>query len=117
MSAEPSTNGTAPDDFKLKLAELKDIHGEVFVLRQSGVRVVCRLPKSEEYDRFRDELEKERGKKPIQAIERVFRQTCVWPPKDELAVILEKRQGLALTFGNAILEQAGIGEGCAVEKA
>lgn len=110
-------NGHTDDPFELELAKAKEKHGEVYVFKAVGVRVICRLPTEEEYDRWKDDLEKERGKKPVTATERVFRQTCVYPPKAELAGILERRRGLALTFGNAILEQAGITEGCSVEKA
>lgn len=115
---ETETRGNgAPDAFGQKLAELKDKHGEVYKLKHAGVTVICRLPTEDEYDRWKDELEKERGKKPVTATERIFRQTCLYPEKADLSAILEKKRGLALTFGNAILELAGIGEGCSVEKA
>ncbi len=97
-------------DFDSRLAELQAKHGddaEVYPLEAAGVRVICRTPSEAEMDRFESEMEKEKGKRPIHAVKKIFRQCCLYPEAAELASIIKKKPGLPLTFGQAVLTHAG----------
>lgn len=97
-------------DFDSKLAELQAKHSddaEVYPLEAAGAKVICRTPNEGEMAAFEAEMEKERGKRPIHAVKKLFRQCCLHPAGDELAAMLKKKPGLPLTFGQAVLTHAG----------
>lgn len=98
-------------------AKLRAEHGDATRLEACGVVAYVRVPSSDEWDRFQDELSDSKDKrKTIRAGGKLFRATCVHPPTEELGELLRKRPGLALTFGNGCAEAAGVSENCSVEK-
>ncbi len=107
--------------FEEKLAELKVEYAskdaDVFSLEAAGVKVICRTPSDGEMAAFETEMEKEKGKRPIAATKKLFRQALLHPPLSELEPILKRKPGLALTFGSAILSEAGFLEESLVARA
>jgi hypothetical protein len=105
--------------FEEKLAELKAAHedAEVFALEAAGVKVICRTPKEGELARFEAEMEKDKGKRPLDATKKLFRQCCLHPSLEELTPQLKRKPGLALSFGSAILTEAGFLEESMVTRA
>jgi hypothetical protein len=96
--------------FEEKLAELKAEHADadVFVLEAAGVKVICRTPNEAEMSRLESEMEREKGRRPIEATKRLFRQCLLHPTLAELAPDLKRKPGLAMTFGGAVLSAAGV---------
>lgn len=97
-------------DFDSKLKSLQAEIGdeaEVYPLEAAGVKVICRTPNEHEMDRLEAEMEKDKGKR-LQAVKKLFRQCCLYPSAEELARIFKKKPGLPLTFGQAVMTQAGI---------
>ena len=86
-------------------------HGEVHILKIAGLRACVRLPKDEEYDRWKDDCEKEKGRKPIGATEKIFRQCCLYPELSDI------KRGFYVTLGNSVLELYGVHDSDKVEKA
>ena len=107
------------DDFKAKVAEIKARHGDVYVLTFEDARVVVRPPSIADYDMLKAEIEKEKGSKPVTAIEKLFRKCVLYPElgSPELEAMLARRPGLSATFGRRCAELAGLGESCDMEKA
>jgi hypothetical protein len=87
------------------IEKLKAEHGEIHLLRASGVEVVVKAPGRAQWKRFRAYVADERRRPD--AVETLLRDCVVHPDAAALDAILEKRPGLAETFGNQVVELAG----------
>jgi hypothetical protein len=85
--------------------KLKAEHGELHLLRASGAEVVVKPPSRAQWKRFRAYVADERRRPD--AVESLLRDCVVYPDAAALDGILEKRPGLAETFGNQVVELAG----------
>ncbi len=93
-----------PDDIE----KLKSAHGEIRQLEKEGYHVIIRPPKRQEWKRFRTAAADER--KRADALEILFRDCCVYPEKEAVEEMLNRRPGLAEVFGGEAMEFAGGGK-------
>jgi hypothetical protein len=94
--------------------EVKAKHGEAFLLEAADEAVVAVRPSREVWKRFRLEIlddNKQGG-----AMENLVRSCVVLPDKAQFDALLNKKPGLAESFGKLIAELAGSG-GTATKKA
>lgn len=91
------------------IQKLKAEHGDdLYILEACGHEVVVRAPSRPEWKRFR--AAQADPAKRIDAQEQLLRGCCVAPGSGDLSALLEKRPGLAETFGIELTEIAGLAE-------
>ncbi len=90
------------------LGELKAQHGEVHVLGGSGELVVVKPPTRAAWKRFKTWLSDDRRK--ADAFEALLVDCIVFPSRDEVDKMLDRKPALAEAFGNKLFELAGGGE-------
>lgn len=76
--------------------------------------VICKAPSRAEFKRFRT-MWNDGGQQRAQAFETLLYGCAVYPDRKGLADLLDRRPGLAETFGSSLASWAGLGEE-AVEK-
>lgn len=94
------------DELKEKL---KAQHGDIYsVSAPSGEMVVVRMPDRALWKRFRSHMADERRR--IDALENLVRGCVVHPDAPTFDAMLEKKPGLAETFGAAVVDLAGMAQ-------
>ena len=97
------------------IEQLKQQHGELHELSHAGETVIVKAPNRATWKRFRAQVIDE--SKRVVALEELVRSCVVHPEKAELEVMLDRKPGLVETFGKALGELAGAGDGQAEKKA
>ncbi|MGB0890087.1 MAG: hypothetical protein ACPGWS_07375 [Solirubrobacterales bacterium] len=95
--------------------QLKASHHEIFKLSVGDEVIIVRRPTEAEYDACLDQLASASGSKH-RPVAKLARQTCLWPTKEDFALILAKEPGLGLAFGEKVMGLAGIGRKAKIEK-
>ena|ERR671925_1982074 len=85
---------------------LEEEHGEVLVLETDFGDLAFRMPTTEEYNVFLDQIHDEELR--TRATRTLLNVSLVAPDKDGLATILRKRPGLVSPLGNQLTEWAGL---------
>jgi hypothetical protein len=88
------------------IEDLKAKHGEVHQLSHAGVEVIVRTPGRAQWKRFRA-LTADEKRRP-DALETLLRDCLLYPSLSDLDAILDRRPGLAETFGGQLVELAGL---------
>jgi hypothetical protein len=88
-------------------AELKGKHPGAVALTAAGETVAVVAPTRPQWKRFRSTAVDE--KRRPEALEQLLRDCLVYPDQAALTAILERKPGLAETFGAEVLELAGAG--------
>jgi regulator of sirC expression with transglutaminase-like and TPR domain len=93
---------------------LKDKNGEVYLLSAAGEHVVATVPSSAQFQQFKDYAADDR--KRTRALETLTRACVVYPDALAMDVLLERRPGLATSFGSKLVELAGAVEDVEAKK-
>ena len=86
--------------------ELKAKHQDLTQLSQDETDILVKPPTRPQWKRFRAFMSDER-KRP-DAMEQLLRDCLVYPELTELDAMLERRPGLAESFGSSVVEMAGL---------
>lgn len=85
---------------------LKTQHGQLHLLELDDEAVVAKAPTRALWKRFRAQTQDET--KRLIAAENLVRDCVVWPAKNELEAMWERKPGLIESFGSELLELAGL---------
>jgi hypothetical protein len=100
---------------KDKLLDLKSRHGDdIHLLSAAGEHVVATVPSSAQFQQFKDYAADDR--KRTRALETLTRACVVYPDAIAMDVLLERRPGLATSFGSKLVELAGAVEDVEAKK-
>lgn len=91
-----------------KLKELEDQYGEdgACVTGPEGHQVFVKRPERKEWKRF-SQASEQPGKR-MDALEQLLQDCRVWPDKEGLEKMLNKRPALGTLFGSKCLDLAGL---------
>lgn len=104
----PLEPGELADDLVAKIkAENPNVELHLLATPQ-GETVVCKAPSRAEYKRFRAMII-DPGQRP-NALETLLVACVVWPTRNEVHALLDRRPGLAEVFGDKLAGIAGVGE-------
>lgn len=87
------------------IEKLKAEHGELTQLTHGPDEVIVRTPNRAQWKRFRAQIGNE--KRRDDALELLLRDCVVHPEKADFDAMLDRRPGLAETFGAQVVELAG----------
>ncbi len=90
-----------------------------YAYRSKGFEAICREMRPDEFEQVSELMQREHkgfGRKPLKAAAKAFVLTCVHPTGDDLATMMRRKPGLAVSFGGLVLEEAGLVAGDEVEK-
>lgn len=108
------------DPVKVRAAELKSEHGEVWILSgDEGLKFIVRRPTLDECVPLKVEIEKsQRGKdaKIVAAATRLFRTVCLYPEAELVTEAISRFPFLAERLGEKVLDIAGAAMSVEVEK-
>ncbi len=90
------------------IEELKAQHGEIHQLSYAGVDVIVRAPSRAAWKRYRALMSD--AARRADSFEVLLRDCLLHPSLQELDGILDRRPGLAETFGAELVEIAGLGK-------
>jgi hypothetical protein len=94
------------EKLKDKITELKSKHGgELHLLVAAGEYCIATTPSPAQYQQFKDYAADDR--KRTHALETLTRACVVYPDPAGLDVLLERKPGLATSFGGKLTELAG----------
>ena len=96
-----------PIDPKI-IEEAKAKGDEITQFSQDGIEVLVKPPTRPQWKRFRALIADE--KRRPDALEQLLRDCLVYPGLTDLDAILEKKPGLAESFGGSLVELAGLSD-------
>lgn len=89
------------------IAKLKSQHGKIEKLVAFDRVAVARQPSPIEWEAYTVAEEAEAPGAKYAALDRLFRDACVWPPAEELAAMLKEMPALGASFGTEVRAMAG----------
>lgn len=95
--------------------QAKQAHGEVYCLEGADVAVLVRSPKRAEYRKFKATVLGNQAA-AADALETLLREVVVFPDSAAFDALLEQKPGLSETFGQKVLEIAGVSEQVSLKK-
>lgn len=97
------------------LDQAKATHGEVFRLDHDEASVLVRPPKRAEYRKFKATILGNQAA-AADALETLLREVVVYPAPEAFDAMLDRWPGLSETFGQKVLEIAGVSEQATLKK-
>lgn len=91
-----------------KLAEVRLKHPDAELREARGCVVILRPADEGEFDRYASESLSKDPNVKTGAFRNLFRATCLHPEPAEIAAMLKRRPGLALTFGKEAADISGL---------
>lgn len=88
-----------------KLEQLKQAHGDIYVLTADEDQIVVRMPTIPEFDRFSQFVADET--KASKALKQLVLDCLVHPSADDYKAMIARRPGLFLAFGKQLTKICG----------